>query len=81
MILPAGVEIPFSWVRVRGDRAHVSGHGVLEPSGSPASPFGRVPDQVPLEAAQYSDVLALLALLAILASLKSALGDLDRVSV
>jgi enamine deaminase RidA (YjgF/YER057c/UK114 family) len=61
---------------VRGDRAYVSGHGALDPSGSPAGPFGKVPDQVPLEAAQHSAVLAVLA---ILASLKTALGDLDRV--
>ena len=27
--LPAGVEIPFAWVRVRGDRAFVAGHGAL----------------------------------------------------
>jgi enamine deaminase RidA (YjgF/YER057c/UK114 family) len=77
MILPAGVEIPFAWVRVRGDRAYVSGHGALDPGGTPAGPFGRVPDQVSLPEAQHS---AHLAVLALLASLRSALGDLDRVS-
>jgi enamine deaminase RidA (YjgF/YER057c/UK114 family) len=76
MILPPGVEIPFAWVRVRGDRAYVSGHGALDPDGAPAGPFGQVPDPVSLEQAQHS---ASLALLAILASLKAALGDLDRV--
>ena len=75
--LPAGVEIPFAWVRVRGHRAFVSGHGALETDGSPAGPFGRVPDQVPLEAAQQS---ARLATLAVLASLKAEVGDLDRVA-
>jgi enamine deaminase RidA (YjgF/YER057c/UK114 family) len=76
IILPTGVETPFAWVRVRGDRAYVSGHGALEPDGTPAGPFGKVPDPVSLEQAQHS---ASLALLAILASLKAALGDLDRV--
>jgi enamine deaminase RidA (YjgF/YER057c/UK114 family) len=76
MILPAGVEMPFAWVRLRRDRAYISGHGALEPDGTPAGPFGKVPDQVSLEQAQHS---ASLALLAILASLKAAVGDLDRV--
>ena len=75
--LPPGVEIPFAWVRVRGDRAFVSGHGALAADGSPAGPFGKVPSEVTLQEAQDS---ARLATLAVLASLKAALGDLDRVS-
>jgi len=75
--LPLGVEIPFAWVRVRGDRAFVSGHGALAGDGSPAGPFGKVPSEVSLDEAQQS---ARLATLAVLASLKSALGDLDRIS-
>jgi hypothetical protein len=49
MMVPAGVEIPFAWVRVRGDRAYVSGHGALEPGGAPAGPFRKVPKEVSLE--------------------------------
>lgn len=75
--LPPGVEIPFAWVRVRGSRAFVSGHGALASDGSPAGPFGKVPGEVTLHEAQHS---AQLATLAVLASLKTALGDLDRVS-
>ncbi len=75
-VLPAGVEIPFAWVRIHGDRAFVSGHGALDVSGAPAGPFGKVPGEVSLEEAQHS---ARLATLAILASLKTALGDLDQV--
>lgn len=75
--LPPGVDIPFQWVRIRGDRAFVSGHGPLNPEGTPAGPFGKVPSEVSLEDAQES---ARLAALAILASLKRALGDLDRVA-
>ncbi len=72
--LPAGVEIPFAWVRIRGTRAYVSGHGALAADGSPAGPFGKIPSEVTPEEAQQS------ARLATLASLKATLGDLDRVA-
>lgn len=75
--LPPGVEIPFRWVRTSGDRAFVSGHGALTPDGSPAGPFGKVPNEVSLEEAQES---ARLTALAILANLRRELGDLDRVT-
>ena len=52
--LPAGVEIPFAWVRIRGTRAYVSGHGALAADGSPAGPFGKIPSEVTLEEAQHS---------------------------
>jgi enamine deaminase RidA (YjgF/YER057c/UK114 family) len=75
--LPPGITIPFDWVRVRGNRAFVSGHGPLALDGTPAGPFGKVPTEVSLEAAQAS---ARLAALAVLAGLKEAIGDLDRIS-
>jgi len=75
--LPPGVTIPFDWVRVRGRRGFVSGHGPLAPDGTPAGPFGKVPSEVPLETAQES---ARLTALAMFASLKAALGDLDRIA-
>jgi enamine deaminase RidA (YjgF/YER057c/UK114 family) len=75
--LPPGVAIPFDWVRVRGNRALVSGHGPLAPDGTPAGPFGKVPSEVSLEAAQAS---ARLTALAVLAGLEKAIGDLDRIS-
>lgn len=75
--LPAGIDTPFAWVRLRGNRAFVSGHGALADDGSPAGPFGKVPSELTLEEAQHS---ARLATLAVLASLKAALGDLDHVS-
>jgi enamine deaminase RidA (YjgF/YER057c/UK114 family) len=74
--MPAGVETTFSWVRIVGDRVLVSGHGPQERDGSPAGPFGRVPDEVPAEQAMAS---ARLAALAVIASLRGALGDLDQV--
>ena len=71
------MAIPFEWVRVRGTRVLISGHGAVSAYGSAAGPFGRVPSEVPLEQAQES---ARLATLAMLASLRRSLGSLDRVS-
>lgn len=75
--VPPGVAIPFQWVRLRGRRAFVSGHGSLGEDGAPLGPFGSVPGQVSLEDAQES---ARLATLSMLSGLKRALGDLDRVT-
>lgn len=75
-LLPKGVRIPFDWVRVLGDRCVLSGHGALGPDGAPVGPYGRVPGEVPLEAAQES---ARLAVLAMLGALRLTLGSLDRV--
>jgi enamine deaminase RidA (YjgF/YER057c/UK114 family) len=75
-LLPPEVRIPFEWVRIVGSRCLLSGHGALGPSGAPAGPFGRVPSEVSLEAAQES---ARLTVLAMLSSLRIALGSLDRV--
>ena len=75
--LPPGTTIPFQWVRVRGNRAYVSGHGALAADGSPLGPFGKVPSQVSLEDAQ---ALARSATLAMLASLKRAVGELDQIT-
>ncbi len=75
--LPPAFVIPFQWVRVRGQRAFVSGHGALSADGVPSGPFGRVPSEVSLEDAQAS---ARAATLSMLASLQRTLGDLDRVA-
>jgi enamine deaminase RidA (YjgF/YER057c/UK114 family) len=75
--LPPGITIPFQWVRVRGRRAFLSGHGALSPDGTPLGPFGSVPSEVSLQQAQTS---ARSALLSMLASLKQAIGDLDSVA-
>jgi hypothetical protein len=75
--MPAGVATTFSWVRILGDRVLISGHGPQDPDGSPAGPFGRVPDQVPAEQAMES---ARRAALSVLASVRGAVGDLDRIA-
>ena len=74
---PPGVDIPFTWVRLYGDRAYLSGHGPLNADGSPAAPFGRVGAEVSAEQAYGA---ARLATLAMLGSLRRVLGDLDRVA-
>jgi enamine deaminase RidA (YjgF/YER057c/UK114 family) len=73
---PPGVELPFPWVRVYGNRVFISGHTALNPDGSLASPFGKVGHEVSEEEAYAS---AKLTALSMLASLQRELGDLDRI--
>jgi len=74
---PSGVQFPFTWVRIRGNRAYISGHVPLNPDGSLAHPLGRVgTDVTPEQGYQAARLVAL----AHLGSLKRALGDLDRVT-
>lgn len=74
---PPGVRLPFPFVRIRGTRAFVSGHGPLNLDGSLAGPFGKVGAEVSQEQAYQA---AELTGLAMLSSLRAALGDLDRVT-
>jgi YjgF/chorismate_mutase-like, putative endoribonuclease len=74
---PPGFKFSFAWVRLADSRAFVSGHGALAADGTPIGPFGKVPSEVSLEAAQRS---ARATALAMLGSLQRALGDLDRVT-
>ena len=73
---PAGVRLPFQFVRLAGNRAYISGHGPQNPDGSIATPLGKVGRDLTVE--QGYDAARLTAL-SILGSLKRALGDLDRV--
>ena len=77
MRVPPDLRMPFSWVRVRGDRAYVSGHIALNTDGSVAEPLGKVGAEVSAEEGYES---ARLVALAHLASLKRVLGDLDRIT-
>ena len=74
--LPAGVVVPISLVKVRGNMAHVSGHLAQNPDGSLMEPFGRVGAEVTLEQGIEA---ARVAGLSLLGSLQRALGDLDRI--
>lgn len=72
-----GTRLPFSWVRVRGNRAYLSGHGPEAPDGSITGPFGKVGADVTVEEAYQA---ARLTALAMLGNLKREIGDLDRVT-
>lgn len=74
---PPGVVFPFQWVRVRGNRAYISGHVATNADGTLAMPLGKVGADVTPEQAYQS---AKLVALAHLGSLKRELGDLDRVT-
>jgi enamine deaminase RidA (YjgF/YER057c/UK114 family) len=74
--VPAGVKLPFQFVRVAGTRAYVSGHGPQNADGSIAQPFGKLGRELTVEQG-YQQARAVA--LAVLGSLKRTVGDLDRV--
>lgn len=74
--IPEGLVLPFSFVRVRGNRAYISGHGPQNADGSIATPFGKLGADITIEQGYEA---AKLTALSILGSLKRELGDLDRV--
>jgi hypothetical protein len=73
---PPGVRLPFAFVRVRGNRALVSGHGPQNPDGSLALPLGKLGRELGVDEAYRA---ARLTALSMLGSLKRELGDVDRV--
>jgi hypothetical protein len=75
--LPPGITISFVWTRRRGNRLYLAGHGPWALDGSPLGPFGKVPTEITLEAAQEA---ARYTALSMLSSIKRELGDLDRVT-
>jgi enamine deaminase RidA (YjgF/YER057c/UK114 family) len=75
--IPSNIQTPFAWVRVRGNKAYISGHGPQNPDGSVAGPFGKLGEEVSLEEGYEA---AKLAGLSILGSLKRQLGNLDSVN-
>ncbi|KQW58158.1 RidA family protein [Variovorax sp. Root411] len=76
-IPPAGVILPFQFVRVVGRRALISGHGPLNADGTIAAPLGKLGREVSIEQGYAA---ARLTALAMLGSLQRALGDLDRIT-
>src|SRR5690349_24003051 len=74
---PPGVRLPFAPVRIRGNRAYISGHGPQSPDGPMAPPLGKVGLDLSVEEGYAA---ARLTALSILGSLQRALGDLDRVT-
>ena len=71
------IRTPFAWVRVRGNKAYISGHGPQNPDGSVAGPFAKLGEEVSLEQGYEA---AKLAGLSILGNLKRELGNLDSVN-
>ena len=55
---------PFTWVRLRGNRAYVSGHIAQNQDGSIAEPLGKVGADVSAEEGYHSARLVALAHLA-----------------
>ena len=74
---PTGAAYPFSWVRMRGNRAYVSGRLPLEPNGTLAEPRGKVGESLSIE---QGAAAARLAGLAMLGSLQRELGELERIT-
>src|SRR6185369_12344766 len=74
---PTGAPYPFSWVRVRGNRAYISGHLPLEPNGTLAEPRGKVGETLSIE---QGAAAARLVGLAMLGSLQRELGELERIT-
>lgn len=74
--VPDGVKLPFSFVRVYGYQAYISGHGPQNADGSIADPLGKVGTDLTVEQGYES---AQLVALSMLGSLKRELGDLNRV--
>jgi enamine deaminase RidA (YjgF/YER057c/UK114 family) len=75
--VPEGVRLPFSWVRIQGKRAFISGHGPQDTDGSFAPPLGKVGKDLTIEEGYAS---ARKVALSMLGTLKRELGDLDRVA-
>jgi hypothetical protein len=71
------VKTPFSWIRLSGNRAYISGHSPQNLDGLIAGPFGKVGGEVFEEQACRS---ARLATLSIFGNLKRQLGSLDKVT-
>lgn len=74
---PAGVQLPFAFVHVVGERVLVSGHGPVDDDGRICGPFGKVGADVTPDMAYES---ARRTTLAMLADLKATIGSLDRVA-
>ena len=76
--VPSDVKTPSVWVRLRGDKAYISGHGPQNHDGSVAGPYGKVgTNYVSVEQGYES---AKLACLSILGTLKRELGSLEKVA-
>lgn len=74
---PPGVELPFTFVNVRGNRALISGHPKQDSTGSVVGPYGRFGSDHSTE--QGYDIARDIGL-SVLANLKAEIGELSRVA-
>jgi len=75
--LPPDTRLPFSWVRVRGNRAFISRHCALNADGSLYGLIGKVGADLSIEQGYQA---ARHTALAMLGSLKRELGTMDRIT-
>lgn len=75
--VPPEIKLPFSFIRVRGNRAYLAGHAPQNSDGSLARPLGKVGLDLTLEEGYRA---AGLTALAMLGSLRRELGSLNRVT-
>jgi len=75
--LPPGMQLPFTFINVRADRAFVSGHPKQATDGSLAGPYGQVGTDLTTQDAQRAahDIA-----LSVLSNLKAEIGELSRVA-
>jgi len=82
------ISKPPTWIRIRGDKAYISGHGPQNPDDSVAGPFGKIVVAGPANLSSTSKELTIeqshqsakLAGLSILGTLKRNIGNLDKVT-
>ena len=75
--LPSNLELPFSFINLRGNRALISGHPRQGNDGSINGPYGQVGTDFTTEEAKLA---AKEIGLSILANLKQEIGDLSRIT-
>jgi enamine deaminase RidA (YjgF/YER057c/UK114 family) len=74
--IPPSIKTPFAWVRMRENKAYISGHGPQNPNGSITGLYGRVGAELSVEQGYEA---AKSAGLSILGSVKRQIGTLDLV--
>jgi len=77
MLPPPGVDLPFSFINVCGDRAYISGHPQSGPDGSVVGPYGKLGAE--LTTAEGYEAARGIGL-SVLANLRHELGSLDRIT-
>ena len=75
--LPPNLELPFSFINLRGNRVLISGHPRQDKDGSINGPYGQVGTNLTTDEAKLA---AKEIGLSILANIKKEIGDLSRIT-